>query len=249
MPVQQVFISYSRKDASFVARLRSNLATLPYQQWQDVHNLLPGQIGNTTSTSQFAPRLWCSWCCRARRIDRHTSTTNGHSQLGAGATIVPILRQRVDVHPRLRTLQIIDFTRRGKNWLRLLDAVDRQFERPGPRIRAAFELEDGVPRRIGREFVTLMSVDGAPRAAKTARFRIHDDTFRVPAWTERNPHEAFDTWTSSYGDVPLSVTIGFGKKDRRRVVAATSLFAALRRTHGLSANASIRRALKYIEEH
>jgi hypothetical protein len=167
--------------------------------------------------------------------------------LGSGARVIPLLRERLRLHPRLSSLQFVDFTKPGKKWLRLNDAVERLLLHGGPTIRAAFELDGGEPVRVGREYVVLLSIDRVPRRATAARYELHDDSFEESTWTKRNPKESFDTRMQSYGDVPISVT--FKTSTGSVPTVTTSLFDALRRTHGRSGNRAIRRALRYIEEH
>jgi hypothetical protein len=248
MRIRKVFISYSRADAAFVARLRANLSKLPLQPWQDIHDLVGGgdwlhDIDAALRASSIVLVVLSKASVRSDYVNYEWAFA-----LGAGAIVVPIIREPVPFHMRLSRVQAVDFTKPGKNWLRLADVLDHHLQGRGPRIRAAFELENRVPIRIGPEFRIQLSIEGAPKRAQSATFHLHDPSFRVSTWTERNADEEFEAWMQSYGDVPISATLSSGSSTRPTLVT-TSLFSALNRTHRLSRNPAILKALKYIEEH
>lgn len=247
----RIFISYCREDRPFVNRLLNKLAKLPVQPWQDVQELVAGQ--DWRSDIDKALRNCSMLLLVLSKVSQQSPYVNYEwaFAMGAGARIVPIFRESVPLHPRLDGIQYVDFTQPGKRWLRLLDALKRSLHGHGPCIRAAFEIEDAKPRRIGREFVISLSVDRLPPRSRRARYEVHDESFKTPIWYERNPEENFDTWMSSYGDVPISVRIRRGsiKKPEKEVRLYATLFDALRSTHANSRNSHVRKALKYIEEH
>src|SRR6266849_1324383 len=252
MPMERhrIFISYCREDRPFVDRLLKKLAKLPVQPWQDVQELVVGQ--DWRHDIDQALRNCSLLLLVLSKISRHSPYVNYEwaFAMGAGARVVPILREAVPLHPRLDGIQYIDFTKPGKRWLRLLDALKRTLHGQGPQIRAAFELKNAKPRRIRREFVVLLSIDRLPSRSRLARYEVHHKPFKKPIWRERNPEENFDTWMSSYGDVPISARIQTGsiKRPGKEVRIYTTLFDALRSTHANSRNSAVRRALKYIEE-
>jgi hypothetical protein len=250
MAEKRIFISYSRKDAAFVRKLRKRLKALKLEIWQDVEDIEPGSnwpdtidetlrgacvlllvITQDSQQSQYVSYEWAFAC-------------------GAGVRVIPLLMEKVPLHPRLSVIQSVDFTKRGKAWLRLVDTVsnvsrpENQSKRPG--IHAEFEIKNGKPKRVGREYVILISMTNAPPATQQVTYEVHDRTFEDPIWSKRNRDNMFSTWMSSYGDVLLSATMS---TPSGRSVVSTTLFQALRISHGQDQGQPIQTALRYIEEH
>src|SRR5260370_4497986 len=168
MERHRIFISYCREDRPFVDRLLKKLAKLPVQPWQDVQELVAGQ--DWRHDIDQALRNCSLLLLVMSKVSKDSSYVNYEwaFAMGAGAHVVPILREGVPLHPRLEGVQYIDFTLPGKRWLRLLDALKRTLRGQGPQIRPAFELENAKPRRIGRGFVVLLSIDRLPPRSRIA---------------------------------------------------------------------------------
>jgi len=240
-----VFISYDRKDAAFVRRLTKRLEGLELSAWSDLSSLRPGDdwlaaIDDAIRAADAVLVVLSPNSARSRYVAYEWAFA-----LGAGRKVIPVVINKTSVHPRLRTIQYVDFTRPGKAWLRLLDVLHAA-NGPAPEIRAEFELRGGRPRMEGDAYVILLSIDRAPQRAYRVDYRVHDRTFDPDRWAEVNPTECFTTWMQSYGDVLISANIQ-APTDARLV--EITLFEALRRRYGETDNPAIRKALRSIERH
>lgn len=249
---RHIFISYSQDDAALVSnRILKRLEDAPLRFWQDIVDLKPGELWQASIDRALRNAAAVVLVLSPASLASRYVAYEWAYAIGARIPLIPVLVRPVErLHPKLTTIQYVDFTAgRDKPWLRLIDAL-RAVMRPnrgrGLELRAEFELEEGVPRRVGREFVIDLSLDGVPGGALRAVYEIYDDSFSEPRWVEKNPQKRFETWCSSYGDAPISVDVETPKRTLR---IETTLFAALFRTHGRSSSPRIQKALHYIEQH
>jgi hypothetical protein len=250
MAGKRIFISYSREDAVFVKKLRKRLRALEYDVWQDIEDIEPGtQWPDIIDETLRSASVLLVVMSRMSRRSQYVAYEWAYAR-GAGVRVIPVLKEAVTLHPRLATIQSVDFTKPGKTWLRLVDAVGngtrQESQKAGPRIQLEFEIENGKPKRNGREFVVLVSMADFPPETRQVTYEIHDRTFEDPVWSRRNRDKMFSTWMSSYGDVLLTATMS---APSGKSVASTTLVEGLRASHKDDENLSIQKALRYIEEH
>jgi hypothetical protein len=252
MSEDHVFIWYARKDAAFVNRLTRRLRKLRLATWRDIDALRAGEYWQETIDKALRSATALIVVLSPAAAESQYVAYEWAFALGAGVAVIPIITGKTantPIHPRLSSIQFVDFTKPGKPWLRLIDALNMGISsvrrQQKPEIRAAFEIKDGKPRKVGHEYVILLSIEGAPAKAKQVTYEVHDPSFKPPRrWSERNPQKDFSSWMQSYGDVLLSADI-------RTPAGVTSIegtiYNALRRTHSRDRSQSVRKALHDIE--
>jgi len=249
---KHVFISYAREDAAFARDVIRHLRRSDIVAWQDVHDLRGGDgwqqsIDQALSGAKALIVVMSPDATRSQYV-----TYEWAFALGAGVRVIPVLRRKAQLHPRLAALQYVDFTPRGarKPWVRLLNALPTETadspDGVAPTIRARFDMTDGKPSKVkGGEYVIWLWIENTPAGVRRVNYEMHDDTFAEPRWSETDVEKNFETWTQSYGDVLVTATLrgATGKAIR----TGATLFDALRLTHSRTRSASIKKALKDIE--
>jgi hypothetical protein len=251
MPRPYIFISYARKDASFAGRLKRRLQTSKLTAWRDVDDVRGGDNWQQAVDDALRGAAALVVVLSPAATKSEYVTYEWAFALGAGVRVVPVLQRTTPIHPRLTTIQYIDFrnTNQGKPWLRLLEALHEQRAElliAEPEIHVAFALdENGKPIRSKREYLMLVDIRPLPAGASSATYELHDPSFLKPRWSEHNSQENFATRISSYGDVLLSATMKAGAKKMR---LETTLHGALLRSHGRDRRPGVVKALREIAE-
>ena len=248
-PKHSVFISYCREDAAFAAKLRQRLAKRNLFPWLDRSELRGGDEwgeeikqaivhSSALAVVMSPPALKSAWVRREWKL-----------ALSAKVPVIPVIRRSIVLPRALAKLQWVDFSRKGKQWLRLVEAlIATQAIKKGRRqlaLRAEFDLDDdGDPVQAeGDEYVILLNLDNVPAGARKVRYQIHDESFSPSVWYKRNPKGGFGTSMQSYGDILLSAEVETPKKTH---VVYTGLWPALLHTHSADTKRSIRSALTQI---
>jgi hypothetical protein len=251
MSRDHVFISYARKDAAFVSRLTKRLKSLQLAAWRDIDALRAGEYWQEAIDKALSSAAALVVVLSPRAVKSAYVAYEWAFALGAGIKVIPIITGKIakaSIHPRLSGLQFVDFTKRGKPWLRLIDALE--LEAPGAQrsekaqIRAAFDIKSGKPKKEGDEYIILLSIDRIPAGATRATYEAHDESFDPRTWPEKNPKANFSTWMKSYGDVLLSADIRTPDGVTR---IETTLYNALLRKHAQDENRVVRGALRDIK--
>lgn len=169
--------------------------------------------------------------------------------LGAGVRVIPVVKKRTKLHPRLNTLHHIDFTtRRGTPWVDLRKALPARPStiRIGPEIRAKFNVVGGKPETQSGYYVIKVYIHQAPKGANQVTYEFHDETLKRGKWPTRAAAANFESSILSNGDSLLSASIRTPGKKPLRI--ASPLYDALRRGYGSNPSPRIREALRTIRE-
>lgn len=247
-----VFISYAREDGDFAREIIQRLRKSDIVAWQDVKELRGGdgwqdRIDDALSDAKALIVVMSPAATKSQYV-----TYEWAFALGAGVRVIPVLRKTAELHPRLSSLQYVDFRpgRVRNPWVRLLNSLPNAPEPPRldgpPTITAKFDLTNGEPSRTkSGEYVIWLSIEHLPRKVTKVVYEAHDDSFDIPQWTEDNPADQFNTWMHSDGDVLVTAVVYTARKQLPRT--GTTLLDALRKTHGRSRNPAIKKALRDIE--
>src|SRR5688500_1363014 len=105
----QVFVSYSHKDSSFIKILKQKLKDSGFDVWIDQELLRPGQdwrdeIDNAIRASFAVLAVMTPQAYKSQYV-----TYEWAFALGIGKEIIPILLERTKLHPRLEAIQYVDF--------------------------------------------------------------------------------------------------------------------------------------------
>jgi TIR domain-containing protein len=249
-----VFISYARADRALVKLVREELGKGRRKHWIDVDGITPGGDWRQAIDDALRKAAAVVVILSPQSSKSAYVTYEWSFALGSGIRVIPLLAKPAKVHPRLETLQHIDFTHGKRAWGQLIEAVKhrstsrppRRRESKPPTIYAEFELEGGKPREVDESYRIWISTKNVPRGTERVAYEILDDSFPQDErkfsvdWGPRD----FMDWITSYGDILLTAK---GKGALGRWRTQSTLAEALRRKYGTRPPAVVRRALTDIE--
>lgn len=119
-----LFLSHSKEDGDFAELLKLRLEQIGFAAWIDTDRLEPGldwrQEIDQSIRSSIAVIAIMSPDARSSEY----VTYEWAFAWGAGKRIVPIMLRQTSLHPRLATLQYVDFTNRSaRPWSKLYDLL------------------------------------------------------------------------------------------------------------------------------
>jgi len=251
MPGDHVFISYAQRDGPFVNLLTKNFRRLKLDTWRDIEKLKPGEDWQQRIDDGLRAAGAVVVVLSRQAIKSQYVAYEWAFAIGAEIPIVPIMIDRLSIaqiHPRLADIEIADFTKSKKPWLRLVDALNSQSptRQNSPELRAAFEIEGRKPNKVADEYVILLSVDRAPKNTTRVVYEIHDKSFKERRWSEKNRQKGFSSWMQTYGDVLLSARI---ETSGGATSIEETLYSALCRTYANDKSVAITKALRNIERY
>lgn len=136
-PALEFFISHSRSDGDFAELLKLRLKEKKYGAWIDVDRLSPGVDWrqDIDDAVKRAAAVIAVMSVEARQSEY--VTYEWAFAWGAGVKIIPIMLRETPMHPRLATLQYLDFTNRiARPWDRLFAVLD-EIRRPQTEVPTA----------------------------------------------------------------------------------------------------------------
>src|SRR5258708_25914462 len=122
-----VFISYARNDAAFVNRLTKRLRELKVATWRDIDALRAGEYWRDTIDNALRGAAALIVVLSPSAAMSQYVAYEWAFAIGAGVAVIPIITgkaAKTRIHPRLSAIQFVDFTKPGKPWLRLIDALN-----------------------------------------------------------------------------------------------------------------------------
>lgn len=120
----QFFVSHAREDGDFAELLKLRLEKEDVTAWIDIERLNVGEDWRQEidTAIQNAVALIVVMTPVARQSDY--VTYEWAFAWGAGVPVIPILLKETPMHPRLESLQYLDFTNQiARPWTKLLDAL------------------------------------------------------------------------------------------------------------------------------
>jgi hypothetical protein len=246
MASKHVFVSYAREDRDFAHELKRLLQGSRVSAWQDTLNIRVGynwqdEIDNALRSASVVIVIMSPHATRSQFV-----TYEWAFAIGAGVRVIPVLLRPTTLHPKLATIQFVDFTKR-KAWVRLRQALPFVWRkrRVAPGIRARFEIKDQNPEPAAKGYVVSVSVLPVPGNTKKVTYEIYDETLKLLKLSSTNAKTNFEATFTTDGDVLVRATI---KTPTREISVDAPLFEALRRTHGSSKKKAVRGALLHIKE-
>jgi TIR domain-containing protein len=252
--MKHVFVSYAREDRGdkdFARELARRLRALDRIPWQDFRNLRGGDywqaaIDDALRNAEALVVVLSPYSTASRFV-----TYEWAFALGAGIRVIPVVRKnskKTEPHPRLLTIQHIDFNSHRTPWVDLRKALPA---RPSPtedtsEIRAEFNIIGGKPEMQRGYYVIRVYIYEPPRSAEQVTYEWHDETLSKRRWRTRAKSKSFESSILSNGDILLTATIRTpGKKE----LIVSSLSEALQRSYGKRPSKAIHRALRRIEDY
>jgi hypothetical protein len=245
-----VFISSAREDASFVDELIRRLSVSKLAIWRDIDQLRIGADWQQAIEAALRSAAALVVVISPASVKSDYVTYEWSFALGAGVRVLPVRWDDSEPHSRLAALQVLDLRSARKPWLQLIGALQesgaksRLFDGK-PEICAAFKMLSGRPKISNNHYVVDLWIHGAPADVIEVTYRVHHRSFHPSKWFETSTDGRFDTWIKTTGDVLVSATFETLDGNCRTEIA---LHEALNRTHRASRNASIRKALRVIQE-
>ena len=262
-----MFISYSRDDAGFADKLRTQLKQAELSAWLDVEELKPGTEWQSKLENALRGASAVVVCLSPKSANSAFVTFEWSYAMGAGVKVFPVLAKETTLHPWLSRFQWIDLSGKNPPWDALINALktvprSRRNLRPplrkvvkrrprqtvrrrgGPKLFARFELKNKKPVKIGDEYSIALTVKHAPPGTSHVTYELHDESFDEPTFRVNNTEPEFEGWISSYGDVRVSAR---GTKRKGSWRTAAMLAEALQRGHPTPRSAAINKAIKTIE--
>jgi len=174
---------------------------------------------------------------------------------GAGVPVVPVVLDRVVLHPRLSALHCIEAFGSRPRWSRVVAQLPapepsrsgQVHERDdGPQLVAEFELRSGKPIRENGHYAILLGTTNTPPGTRRVTYELLDNTFdedeRRYGVTSRRPN--FYEHIEVCGDFYIAAS---AQSRRGKWHTLGTLVAALHRKYGAGMDAPIRRAIKALE--
>jgi hypothetical protein len=119
------FISHSRSDGDFAELLKLKLEQKGYVAWIDTDRLGPGVDWRQEIDEAIKRSAAVIAIMSAEARNSEYVTYEWAFAWGAAIKVIPIMLQETPLHPRLATLQYLDFTNRiARPWDRLLAALE-----------------------------------------------------------------------------------------------------------------------------
>src|SRR2546425_2384864 len=108
--MKHIFVSYAREDKDFARQLTLRLRESGRIPWQDLSNLKPGvnwqsAIDDALRNAEALVVVMSPQATKSQYV-----TYEWAFALGAGVLVIPVVKKRTDLHPRLSSIQYIDFT-------------------------------------------------------------------------------------------------------------------------------------------
>jgi TIR domain len=121
-----LFVSHSKEDGDFAELLKLRLEREGYEAWVDVDRLDPGLDWRAEIDEAIkSARAVLAIMSPAARASEYV-TYEWAFAWGCGTKIIPIMLRQTTLHPRLATLQYLDFTNRiARPWRRLLEVLSK----------------------------------------------------------------------------------------------------------------------------
>lgn len=122
---KHVFISYKHDDNDFAENVIHRVKAEGFTTWIDSDNLQPGEdwregIDQAIQQS-FALIVIMSPAAKASEY----ITYEWAYAWGKGVKVIPVMYKQTDLHPRLKSLQYLDFTNRTRPWDALMNTLRR----------------------------------------------------------------------------------------------------------------------------
>lgn len=246
--MKHIFVSYAREDKDFARELSRRLRESDRIPWQDLRNIRAGDYWQDSIDAALRNAEALVVIMSPHAIKSQYVTYEWAFALGAGIRVIPVVKARTNIHPKLSSIQYIDFTtHRGTPWVDLRKALPA---RPSaipitPEIRARLSVVGGKPQRQGSYYQINVYVHKAPRGADQVTYEFHDETLKRGKWRTRAA-PSFESTVLSNGDSLMTASIRTPGRKSLRI--ASSIYDALRLGHGSSGGPRIKQALRKIRE-
>ncbi len=253
--MKHIFISYARADRPWATRIARELRKAQRKDWLDTDEIEIG--GDWLQAIEQALRAASSVVVilSPKSAASEYVTYEWAFALGVGIPVIPVLVEATRYHPRLATMQHLDFTIGTPRWGRLIDSLRRPEEylnSPVPELKppsicAEFDIIKGNIIRVEDSYRIFLSIKNTPDDTERANYKILDESYTLKErkFGVARGTEEFRDWITSYGDILLAAK---GSSRDGTWQTQSTLSEALRRTYGPQPPDSIQQAINDIEK-
>jgi hypothetical protein len=251
------FISYDGSDSQYALQLKNVLEKAGKKGWMDKSDIVLGAEYREEIEKAIRRSKALVLLLTANSASSHFVTYEWGFAMGAGVRVIPVMISQTKMPLRLESVQCLNLSRPGDiEWSELIERIkalkDQKTKSSSetsvvPSIFARFELRDGEPVRIGREYRMWLGVKDAPLNTKRVHYEILDEANDIsdPKWSVSSDKVLFQDWISLYGDVFVTAR---GKSAKEPWRAQAMLSEALKRFHrGKRLTLPVRLAIANIE--
>lgn len=247
---KHIFVAYAREDGDFARQLIRRLQADDRVPWQDLRNLKGGvpwvpAIDDALRKAEALVVVMSPHATQSQYVAYEWAFA-----LGAGIPVIPVIAKETgELHPKLQSLQYIDFTTgRGSPWVNLLKALPgRPTMIPiSSEIRARFSVVGGKPEKEDGYYLVNVFLYKPPRGADQVTYEFHEETLEKTRYLTRAVDANFELPIQSNGELLLTASIRRPGKKTLRI--DSSLYDALQRGHGSKVSPAIKRALRVIRK-
>ena len=123
---RQVFICHDGSDGDFAELLKLKLEKAGYEAWIDVDRLRVGDDWRAEIDDAIRSSTALVAIMTPEAKESEYVTYEWAYAAGAGVKVIPLMLKLTQMHPRLESLQYIDFTnRRARPWERFIDELNK----------------------------------------------------------------------------------------------------------------------------
>jgi hypothetical protein len=247
--VKHIFVSYAREDRDFAGQVTRRLREFNRSPWQDQRNLRAGRNWQTSIDDALRDAEAIVVVLSPHATRSQYVAYEWAFALGAGVLVIPVLYKHTPLHPKLSTIEYVDFTERpGSPWVQLRNALPGRpsTSRKAPTLCARFSVVDGAPATQNGYYLIRVYTHKAPGNTDQVTYEFHDETLKKRKWSSRAAAAEFESTILSNGDTLITAT--FRTAGAKPVQVTSSLYDALRRGHGTNPGRSIQRAIRMIEK-
>lgn len=123
--IPEFFVSHSRADGDFAELLKLRLDRDGYEAWVDVDRLMVGEDWRDKIDEALRQSTAVIVVMSPEARASEYVTYEWAFASGAGIRLIPLMLRQTPLHPRLATLQYLDFTNQyARPWAKLMKALD-----------------------------------------------------------------------------------------------------------------------------
>src|SRR5258708_5452161 len=120
----RIFISYHHQDAEFAENLLFRIKDAGFSSWVDSENLRAGEDWQVGIDQAIKSALALIVIITPEAQASEYVTYEWSFAWGAGVKVIPVMYKQTQLHPRLKTLQYLDFTNfPTRPWDKLIEAL------------------------------------------------------------------------------------------------------------------------------
>lgn len=121
-----IFISHAHSDGDFAELLKSRLEGAGYTAWIDIDRLTPGLDWRNEIDTAIRSSLALVAVMSPEARNSEYVTYEWAFAVGSKTQVIPIMLRETSFHPRLATLQYLDFSNRiSRPWPQLLSTLEK----------------------------------------------------------------------------------------------------------------------------